>query len=265
MDKRRIKAVIFDLGETLLNFGRLDRNALFEEAAVRSYEHLKKLNQPVGSLWSYRLTHIWGVRWNLLKSWITGNDFDSLELLKSYGKSRGFALDESQWEELNWQWYDGLSKLAHIEPGTADMLKTLRSMGLKVALLSNTFVHKSTLERHLQAEGLLEFFDMTMYSYDFNYRKPDARIFKVAAERLNIDPHEAIYVGDRMDNDVTGATAAGMLPVLKKAYTNKNVRVPADTARIAAITELPDWIRTHCDTPAANDETNNHQPVYNGS
>ena len=93
MSKRQIEAVIFDLGETLLNFGRVDRTVLFEEALRCSYDYLKELSQPVGSFRMYRFFHKWGIRWHLLRSWITGDDFDSLELLKGYGRKRNFNLD----------------------------------------------------------------------------------------------------------------------------------------------------------------------------
>ncbi|MHC5199396.1 MAG: hypothetical protein ACYSO1_04695, partial [Planctomycetota bacterium] len=41
--------------------------------------HLKELSQPVGSYRFYRLSHAWGIRWHLFRSWITGDDFNSLE------------------------------------------------------------------------------------------------------------------------------------------------------------------------------------------
>lgn len=243
MPSRRIEAVLFDLGETLLNFGRLDRAALFEEAVSRSYSYLKELAQPVGSLGAYRRIHIWGIRWHLLKSWLTGDDFNSLELLKAYGRKRGFTLSDQQWEELNWQWYVGLSRKGAVEKDTAQTLRNLQDMGLKLGLLSNTFVHKSSLERHLQQEGLLELLPVRVYSYEFPFRKPDVRIFSAAADRMGIPAHRTVYVGDRMDNDVKGALAAGMLPILKKAYTNRDKPVPADIACIERIAELPGLIR----------------------
>lgn len=261
MEKRQIKAVIFDLGETLLTFGRLDRSTLFNKAAERSYRYLKEHAQPVGSYWSYRLVHVWGVRLNLLKSWITGNDFNSLELLKAYGQRHGFNLSDEQWQELNWQWYEDLSKVAHIEPDAADALWKLRQMGLKVALLSNTFVHKSSLERHLAQAGMLEVFQMKMYSYDYDFRKPDVRIFTEAARQLNIDPKEVVYVGDRLDYDVKGSAAAGMLPVLKIAYTNKDKTIPDDITQINTIAELPGLLEKLCEIPNQNNETTNSQPV----
>ncbi|MHC5182823.1 MAG: hypothetical protein ACYSPI_00890 [Planctomycetota bacterium] len=45
MSKRQIEAVIFDLGETLLNFGRLDRAILFDKALRDSYDFLKEQSQ----------------------------------------------------------------------------------------------------------------------------------------------------------------------------------------------------------------------------
>jgi putative hydrolase of the HAD superfamily len=183
-----------------------------------------------------------------------------MELLKSYGCKKGFKLSEAQWEELNWKWYEGLSELGCVEPGTAGALQELSEMRLKVGLLSNTFIHKSSLERHLENEGLLRFFPERFYSYDFDHRKPDARIFKEVAGQMNIRPEQTIYVGDRVDNDVKGALAAGMLPVLKKAYTNENTKVSEETRRISTIAELPDLIRRTCEIPRSQEQSTMAQP-----
>lgn len=261
MSKRQIEAVIFDLGETLLNFGRLDRGILFDRALRCSYGYLKEQSQPVGSFRMYRFFHTWGIRWHLLKSWITGDDFDSLELLKNYGRKRNFHLDQAQWEELNWRWYQGLSEVGQVEPGTADALQALGDMGLKVGLLSNTFVHKSCLERHLEDEGLLQFLPERFYSYDFDYRKPDVRIFQDVAQKMDIAAERMIYVGDRVDNDVKGSLAAGMLPVLKKAYTNENTKIPEHTQQITTISELPGLIRRICEIPCSQEQMTKEKTV----
>lgn len=261
MTPRRIEAVLFDLGETLLNFGKLDRTTLFNEALSRSYAYLQELAQPVGSMRAYRRVHIWGIRWHLFKSWLTGDDFNSLELLKAFGKKRGFTLSQQQWEELNWRWYAGLSQLGAVEPGTADVLRQLRRMGLKLGLLSNTFVHKSSLERHLQHERLLDLLPVRVYSYEFRYRKPDVRIFLDAAEKMGIPAQQTVYVGDRMDNDVRGALAAGMIPILKRAYTNTDKAIPADIEQIVSLAELPQRIRQIAGLSHPSSESQMNQSV----
>jgi HAD superfamily hydrolase (TIGR01549 family) len=254
VSKRKIEAIIFDLGETLLNFGRVNKASLLNEALHSSYNYLRELSQPVGSFWSYQMVHMWGIRWHLLRSWITGDDFNSLELLKSYGRRKKFRLDDAKWEELHWQWYKGLSKIGQVEPQTADTLQKLSEMDLKVGLLSNTFVHKSALERHLEQERLLQLLPERFYSYDFKYRKPDVRIFQDVAQKMGIAPERTIYVGDRLDNDVKGSLKAGMLPVLKKAYTNENIKIPENILQITSISELPDLIRSSCNLPCSQEK-----------
>ncbi|MBL7215586.1 MAG: HAD family hydrolase [Phycisphaerae bacterium] len=263
MSKRRIEAVLFDLGETLLKFGRLDRDRLFAEAVQRSYAYLKGQSQPVGSYWAYRLFYLWGIRWHVLKSWLTGNDFDSLELLKEYGRKKGFTLSDAQWEELNWQWYKPLADLGGVVAGTKDTLQELQQMGLKLGMLSNTFIHKSSLERHMQADGLADYLPVRLYTYEFPWRKPDVRIFKKAAAAIGVDCEKIIYVGDRIDNDVVGAQKAGMLPVLIKAYTNQNKTIPADIAAIETIIELPEMIKKIACVEDANGKTGQGEPVCN--
>lgn len=244
MDGRKIQAVLFDLGETLILFGRLRAHEIFNRAARLSYEYLIEQHQPAGSYRRYWLWNFFGIRLRLLVSFLTGNDFDSLTTLRQYGEKKGFRLSGPEWEELNWQWYRPLAEQGRIEPETADTLKALRQAGLKLGILSNTFIHSSSLDRHLKEAGLLDYFDLRLYSYEFSFRKPDRRIFLEAARQIGTEPAHILFVGDRMDKDVRGARNAGMIPVLKHAYTNKKKGVPEGVFRIQSICELPNLIET---------------------
>ncbi len=240
----RIKAVLFDLGETLVCFGKVDVMNVFREAAGLSYEYFRKMNQPVENFRSYFWKNLLGIRMKLFVSNLTGNDFDSLQVLKKYGRRRGIHLSDEQWEEVSWCWYTPLIQRASFEPNLGETLKSLKESGLKLGIVSNTFVNGCSLDRHLAMQGLLDYFDIRIYSYDYTFRKPNKRIFDLAAEQINIDPANTIFVGDRIDNDVKGALKADMIPVLKTAYTNKNKTVPKDVARIDNISQLPELIET---------------------
>jgi len=239
LSQTQIKAVLFDLGETLLNFGQLTTGGLFEEAGRLSYTFLKEANQPVGRYRLYLWRHLLWLRWRYLLSNITGKDFDSLAALKEYGAKKRFNLSEEQWEQLNWLWYEPLSRKVSIEPDLAETLERLRRAGLKLGLLSNTFVNGSSLEKHLAMEGLLEFFSVRLYSYQFGFRKPDKRIFLEAARQVGAEPANILFVGDKIDKDIRGALRAGMQPILKAAYTNAGKRCPDAVVRIERISELP--------------------------
>jgi len=175
-------------------------------------------------------------------SLITGRDFDSLALLEKYGRMRGFNLSREEWQELNWLWYEPLRKRARTEPDLAETLTKLTEAGLKLGIVSNTFVSAGALDRHLTEEGLIGFFDTRVYSCEFGFRKPDKRIFLEAARQVGAEPANIIYVGDRINKDVKGALRAGMKPVLKNAYTNAGKKAPDSVERIDNIAELPDLV-----------------------
>ncbi len=242
MGQTKIKAVLFDLGETLVNFGKVDSAKVFKEAGRRSYTFLKKLNQPVGGFRRYFWRNLWGLRVRYYISMMTGRDFDSLAVLRKYGTRRGFGLSAEQWQQLNWLWYEPLRQRAWTEPGLAETLAELAEAGLKLGIVSNTFVSGSTLDRHLAEEGLISFFNTRVYSCQFGLRKPNKRIFLEAARQVGAEPANIIYVGDRVNKDVKGALRAGMQPVLKNAYTNAGKRLPAGVERIDSISELPDLV-----------------------
>jgi len=240
--RTRIRAVLFDLGETLVNFGKIDSGRLFKNAGRRSYTFLKKLNQPVGGFRQYFWRNLWGLYVRHYISLVTGRDFDSLALLEKYGRMRGFNLSREQWQELNWLWYEPLRKLSRTEPDLAGTLTKLTEAGLKLGIVSNTFVSAGALDRHLTEEGLIGFFDTRVYSCEFGFRKPDKRIFLEAARQVGAEPDNIIYVGDRINKDVKGALRSGMQAVLKTAYTNAGKKVPAGVERIENISELPELV-----------------------
>ncbi|HLB75134.1 MAG TPA: HAD family hydrolase [Sedimentisphaerales bacterium] len=241
--KGPIKAVLFDLGDTLLNFGRIKPREIFAAGARLSYDYLKSLDQPVGGFKWYSLRSLVSLRLCRWLSALRGRDFDSLELLKKAGTKRGVRLTDKQWEHLTWLWYEPLTKIGQAEPGLKDTLAALKNSGLKLGILSNTFVHCSALEKHIEQLGILDFFDVRLYSYQFPFRKPDARIFKIAAERIGEAPQNILYVGDRIDKDIKPAIRAGMIAVLKDAHTNSGKKLPPGAARISRISDLPPLIK----------------------
>jgi HAD superfamily hydrolase (TIGR01549 family) len=231
--------VLFDLGETLLSFGRVSASRIFRKGARLSYDYLKSLDQPVGSFAVYKLKNFVALRTKHLLSTVKRRDFDALELLRDIGTKAGYNLTDEQWEQLVWLWYQPLSEKGAAEPDIVETLTRLRESGLKLGILSNTFVHGSSLDRHLAEAGILDFFPLRMYSYQFTFRKPDLRIFEAAAERIGHTPAEIMFVGDRIDNDVRPATKLGMTAVLKRTYANGAVKLPAEAYQVQLLSELP--------------------------
>ncbi len=235
----QIKAVLFDLGETLLDFGKVKATRLFREGARLSYDFLKSCGQPVGNFEYYCWRNLIALRFRHLISNITKKDINSSALLRGLGTKKGIKLDTRQWRHFSWLWYEPLSKIATTDPKIKETLIALKGLGLKLGILSNTFVNAHSLEKHLKQLGLLDFFTVKMYSYEFDFRKPDARIFKIAAKRIGEAAENIMYVGDRIDKDIIPALKIGFKSVLKAAYTNAGKTPPNGAWKINRISELP--------------------------
>ena len=239
MKHDEIKAVLFDLGDTILEFGRVNKIKAFFAGAKSTYAFLKNHGQPVSSFPWYFLRNLVRLRTKYLISNLVHKDFDSLYLLQTVGARLGVNFSPQEWEQFAWLWYEPLSRYAKIEEDLAQTLDTLTRMGLKLGIVSNTFVNRTSLQQHLRELGLLDFFPMQLYSYELHVRKPSPEIFRVAADRIGEPAQKILFVGDRIDTDIRPALENGMKAVLKEAYTNAGRKAPPGTLKIRRLAELP--------------------------
>jgi putative hydrolase of the HAD superfamily len=105
---------------------------------------------------------------------------------------------------------------ARLDPEAISALRSLRSHGVKCAIVSNTpwgspaMAWREELTRH----GLLNEVDATVFCVDVGWRKPHRAPFDRALALLGVVPVEALFVGDDHRWDVIGARNAGVRPVL---------------------------------------------------
>lgn len=67
--------------------------------------------------------------------------------------------------------------------------------------------------------GIGKYFDLVIASADEGVEKPNTEIFKIALERANCLPENAVMVGDRIDNDILPAKKLGIKTVwLKQGF-----------------------------------------------
>ena len=81
--------------------------------------------------------------------------------------------------------------------------------------------------------GIAGLFDVIVISEIVHLFKPDLAIFHYAFDKAKIMPAEAIFVGDRPDNDIGPAKAAGMKTVRFKRGMQYTLYNPADPALTA--------------------------------
>ncbi|NPA47694.1 MAG: TIGR02253 family HAD-type hydrolase [Thermococci archaeon] len=130
------------------------------------------------------------------------------EAMRRVGEKYGFEVDDGFWDvSLRMHAVHGRAF-----PDAVKTLKTLRSMGVHVGLITDS--DNDYIETHLKALGIYDLFDSITTSEDAGFYKPHPRIFELAMERAHVSPGESIYVGDNPEKDCRGAENVGMLSVL---------------------------------------------------
>ena len=92
------------------------------------------------------------------------------------------------------------------------VLEALKLQGLIIAVISNT--EDGRLIDSLNASGIADSFDLLIDSHLVGCRKPDAAIFQLTLERLELEAREAAYVGDSYVHDALAARANGLRGIL---------------------------------------------------
>ena len=92
-----------------------------------------------------------------------------------------------------------------------DVLRSLTSAGIRIGLISNTHRCLASFQTHFDLQGLIS---ATVSSSDHGLMKPHPSIFSAALQLVNVDPADAVMVGDSLRHDVEGAMRAGMRGVL---------------------------------------------------
>jgi putative hydrolase of the HAD superfamily len=99
----------------------------------------------------------------------------------------------------------------HAFPEVPDALRELRSLGLRLVVVSNWDV---SLHERLAETGLDALVDGAVASAELGVAKPDPAIFAHALALAGVSAEEAVHVGDSAVEDVEGARAAGLRAVL---------------------------------------------------
>jgi len=101
--------------------------------------------------------------------------------------------------------------LVDVDPAILMALDRLRSEGIRTAIVSDAGADDV---ESWSLSPIRTRVDVTIFSYQVGYRKPDPRIYRHALADLGIPASDAIFVGDGGSDEHNGARAVGMETVL---------------------------------------------------
>jgi putative hydrolase of the HAD superfamily len=216
-----IKAVIFDLDNTLVDFMKMKGEAI--DAAIRamidagldlSYEEVKN---RIDAIYKERGIEFQYVFDSLLSGIFDKVDYKILSAgVVAYRRAREAAL----------------VPYPHVQMTLYELLK----MGMKLAVVSDAPAREAWLR--LTYLNMNNIFDVVVTFEDTRERKPHPAPFTLALKKLHVKPGEALMVGDWAERDIIGARKVGMKTVFARYGDTFDTKVSGGDYEADDIQEL---------------------------
>ena len=110
-------------------------------------------------------------------------------------------------------------------PYVLETLEFLKGNRIKIGMVTDAPREKAMYR--LENLGITKFFEVIITYDDSKTKKPDELPFKLAIEKLDIEPSETLFVGDSIERDIEGAKRLGMKTLL--------IREPSDLKKIKSL------------------------------
>jgi putative hydrolase of the HAD superfamily len=168
-------------------------------------------------------------------------ELDILALFDGALRRLGFHLEPALVREIAMMEHRALASDEIVPPENVETVHRLKKQGFKIGLVSNVTLLPEMMREDLENRGLLDAFDVTVFSSEEKIRKPHPRIYQAALTRLGVPAAEAVFVGDRLKEDIRGPKDAGMRAVLTTQFRQEDPHDAAvqPDAVIGSLSELP--------------------------
>lgn len=204
-DLTQTKALCFDLGNTLIEFGP-------RQIAMQFERFTAKLNEMFGSCDFDKLKEIRDRQ--IIAPYSNGyreNDVEECcrELIEGI---YSLTATEAQVKELAEERYQTFVDIIELADNILPLLEDLGKR-YRLALLSN-FPSARSIRDGIEKLGMTKHFDVIVVSDDLGWVKPDPRPYQALLDQLGEKPEDCTYIGDNWLADIQGAKGMGMQTIL---------------------------------------------------
>ncbi len=246
----KIKAILFDLNETLLHQRRTERSHIAYTYAAAASAGWELTFEDFEQAWLSNQSN-WQAQWMEGIQLLRRGDLEAArqalqepwyrQNIAAILASLHFPAPHSLVEKLTWafqdSWMGGLSLL----PGSRTALHRLSQAGYPLALVTN-FQQADIIPEILERFELAGCFEVVEISSAAGVRKPHPDLFNLALEKLGLaGQHQAVlHIGDNLVDDVEGAHLAGLIPVwINPDQAGGCGSKPCPSSSLPSLQELP--------------------------
>ncbi len=235
-----LEAVLFDYGHTLIYFDERPHSAL-----VGAYEKVNRLladtldrDIPAAHVLIEHVSKT--VDDEIQRDYEAGRP-EEVEIATIYDRALralGLELEPALIERVMELEQEGWLNSVHVGPDVVGTLDTLRRRGLRLGLVSNAAYLPRLMKAQLSALHIESFFEAVTFSSEVGVRKPHPEIYADALRKLGVEARRALFVGDRVKEDIQGPKTLGMRAVLTREWRREEDSGLADFV-IQRLGELP--------------------------
>ena len=236
----RPTAVLFDYGHTLVDFRRT------EEALLEAYTQIRGRIEAVGYMEMPEILdlieRVAGGIDRIVGASYEERRLEELDLVTVFRESLeaiGFTLPADVIDAIVEMDHSAYSNSLVASPDTLATLDRLAGQGYVMGLVSNVALLPHLMRQDLERLGIARYLSAATFSSEVGVRKPHPRIFEAVLEELGVPAAEAVFVGDRLLDDVQGARSVGMRAVLTHEFRTEEDPDVVPDALIRTLSELP--------------------------
>lgn len=236
--KHFIKAVTFDLWETLI----FERDGYSSRRMTARYANLSEALKTFGLEFTIEQLHVATDEMisSLVKVWNRNEDVtckDQIRLIIEAASKNKIILKNEWIDDLYSAYVSPIVEIPpYLNPDAREIFAWLKDRHMRIGLICNTGLTPGTgLRRLLADEGVIDFFDIMLFSDEVGIRKPDLGIFQLATQKLKVKPCEAIHVGDNLKADVWGAKNAGWKAIFFQSQVGRDREAEADARSLVSL------------------------------
>jgi len=213
-----LKAIIFDLDDTLIDWGEFDEDwdAIETPHVQKAHAYLIEQFPDGPTLVEYKAEYLKRTRnaWSHARNTLVAPNMGHIlmETAIGMGIDRDTINRDALLKAYDWRKIPGTSVFPDVLAG----LTRLKNAEIQFGLVTNAYQPMVLRDVEMAEHGLLDFFPNCRFSAaDHGFLKPHPSIFRKVLDCLDVEPEEAIFIGDNPTADIAGAQAAGMRAVLR--------------------------------------------------
>ncbi|WP_394884851.1 HAD family hydrolase [Clostridium butyricum] len=228
-----LKAVIFDLDDTLYNYDEINKIAM-QELCTYTCNTLNVDEDLFNKAFEYgRNSTKEG-----LENFASGHNRmiyyqKTLEFLGVNPIMYALEMYEVYWNSM-------LENMI-LNEGVMELLQFLKKKNIRIAICTDLTTHIQ--HRKIRKLNIEQYIDCIVTSEEAGEEKPGLKIFDLCLKKLNIVKGEAFYVGDSFKKDIIGANNAGLFPIWYNQLKRKNIEVAFEYKEITNMIQIKDLLK----------------------